>query len=74
MIPPLDKIIDDIVTHLPRYQQSIKCFKDDNYQVIGYARKSRGEKDDATRIRLLKQMCFNLREVLGGQSFRITLL
>ncbi|KAG2201915.1 hypothetical protein INT46_001574 [Mucor plumbeus] len=56
-----DKYID-IVEVLPRHQESIRNLKESGHEVIGYIRKSTGEKDDNIRIRLLKQMCCNLRE------------
>lgn len=47
---------------MPRHQESIRNLKESGHEVIGYIRKSTGEKDDNIRIRLLKQMCCNLRE------------
>ncbi|KAG1526670.1 hypothetical protein G6F47_004365 [Rhizopus delemar] len=44
-----DRIIEDIVDHLPRYQQFIKSLKEEEYLVVGYARKSIGEKNDQVR-------------------------
>ncbi|KAG1053648.1 hypothetical protein G6F43_004285 [Rhizopus delemar] len=41
-----NRIIEDIVDHLPRYQQFIKSLKEEEYLVVGYARKSIGEKND----------------------------
>ncbi|ORE13746.1 hypothetical protein BCV71DRAFT_188603, partial [Rhizopus microsporus] len=37
--------------------------KDESYHVIGYARKSTCEKDDALRVHLLNQMCKNLKDM-----------
>lgn len=36
--------------------------KKEGYNFIGYARKSYGNEDNDTRIRLLKMMCENLKE------------
>ncbi|KAI8968621.1 hypothetical protein BDB01DRAFT_733140, partial [Pilobolus umbonatus] len=36
--------------------------KDENHRIIGYARKSKNEKDDDSRIRLLNQMAQKLEE------------
>ncbi|EIE81328.1 hypothetical protein RO3G_06033 [Rhizopus delemar RA 99-880] len=44
-----NRIIEDIVDHLPRYQQFIKSLKEEEYLVVGYARKSIGEKNDQVR-------------------------
>ncbi|KAI8645482.1 hypothetical protein BD408DRAFT_338589, partial [Parasitella parasitica] len=54
-------VIEDIVSHLPRYQRFIQSLKDEGYHVIGYARKSTCGKDDDSRIRLLNLMCKNLK-------------
>ncbi|KAI9267368.1 hypothetical protein BY458DRAFT_437347, partial [Sporodiniella umbellata] len=36
--------------------------KENGHEIIGYIRKSTGEKDDSIRIRLLNQMSTNLKE------------
>ncbi|KAL0089182.1 hypothetical protein F4703DRAFT_1733487, partial [Phycomyces blakesleeanus] len=36
--------------------------KENGHEIVGYIRKSTGEKDDITRIRLLNQISVNLRE------------
>jgi hypothetical protein len=57
----LDAALEDIVMHLPRYQDNLKKMKEAGYEVIGYARKSKGEKDDMKRIRLLNLMVEKLK-------------
>ncbi|KAI7861276.1 hypothetical protein BDF14DRAFT_1751069 [Spinellus fusiger] len=47
--------------HLPRYQDSLKKMKEAGYEVIRYARKSKGEKDDMKRICLLNLMVEKLK-------------
>lgn len=46
---------------LPRYQENLKKMKEDGYEVVGYTRKSKGEKDDIIRIRLLNLMLEKLK-------------
>ncbi|KAG1037632.1 hypothetical protein G6F43_012821 [Rhizopus delemar] len=57
----IDNVIEEIVSHLPRYQKFIQSLKDEGYHVIGYARKSTCKKDDDSRVRLLNLMCKNLK-------------
>ncbi|KAI9481055.1 MAG: hypothetical protein EXX96DRAFT_522599 [Benjaminiella poitrasii] len=57
----LEHIIENTVSHLPRYQRFIQSLKDEGYHVIGYARKSICEKDDDSRVRLLNLMCKYLK-------------
>ncbi|KAG2233818.1 hypothetical protein INT48_005971, partial [Thamnidium elegans] len=57
----LDNVIEDIVSHLPRYQRFIQSLKDEGYHVIGYVRKCICEKDDDPHVRLLNLMCKNLK-------------
>ncbi|KAG2200750.1 hypothetical protein INT47_002794 [Mucor saturninus] len=52
----LEAALEDIVMLLPIYQENIKKMKEDGYEVVGYTRKSKGEKDDIIRIRLLNLM------------------
>jgi hypothetical protein len=66
----LDGVIEDIAEHLPRYQLLIKSLKEDGYFAVNYARKFINEKDDQTRVRLLDQMCKELKEIACEQSFR----
>ncbi|KAG1048854.1 hypothetical protein G6F43_008787 [Rhizopus delemar] len=47
--------------HVSRYQANLKKMKETGYEVIGYARKSKGEKDDIKRTRLLNLMVENLK-------------
>ncbi|CAO3620038.1 unnamed protein product [Mucor fragilis] len=58
----IESIIKDVVETLPRHQESIRNLKKNGHEVIGYIRKSTGEKDNSTRIRLLNQMSTNLKE------------
>ncbi|ORX49843.1 hypothetical protein DM01DRAFT_1308683, partial [Hesseltinella vesiculosa] len=37
-----DDLVINITSYIPRYQTEIKMFKDDGYEIIGYARKSLG--------------------------------
>ncbi|CAO3699674.1 unnamed protein product [Rhizopus microsporus] len=62
-ISRFDNVIEDTVKHIPRYQRYIQSLKDESYHVIGYARKSTCEKDDALRVHLLNQMCKNLKDM-----------
>lgn len=57
----IDNVIEDIVSHLPRYQCFIQNLKDEGYNVLGYTRMSKGEKDDGLCVRLLNQMCEKLK-------------
>lgn len=41
---------------LPRYQANLDIMKNTGYEIVGYARKSDGEKDDTKRVRLLNLM------------------
>ena len=41
---------------MPRYQGYIENLQKEGYQVVGYARKSVGNEDDDTRMRLLQTM------------------
>ncbi|KAG0985021.1 hypothetical protein G6F57_002874 [Rhizopus arrhizus] len=58
----IESIIKDVVETLPRHQESIRNLKENGHEIIGYIRKSTGEKDDSTRIRLLNQTSANLKE------------
>ncbi|ORE06418.1 hypothetical protein BCV72DRAFT_228294, partial [Rhizopus microsporus var. microsporus] len=53
-----------MVERLPRNQVFIKSLKEKGCFLLGYARKSTSKKDDQTRVRLLDQMCKNLKERL----------
>ncbi|KAI8092442.1 uncharacterized protein B0P05DRAFT_462153, partial [Gilbertella persicaria] len=55
-------IIKDDVETLPRHYESIRNLKENGHEIIGYIRKSTGEKDDNTCIRLLNQMSANIKE------------
>ncbi|KAI9475634.1 MAG: hypothetical protein EXX96DRAFT_506170 [Benjaminiella poitrasii] len=57
----VEAALEDIVVHLPRYQGSLKKTKEAGYEVIGYARKSKGEKDDMKRRCLLNLMVEKLK-------------
>lgn len=55
---------------LPRYQANLKTMKDSGYEIVGYARKSIGEKDDMKRVRLLNLMIEKLKaRSLAGKVF-----
>ncbi|KAG1612699.1 hypothetical protein G6F46_008295 [Rhizopus delemar] len=53
--------LEDIIMLLPRYQANLKTMKDNGYEIVGYARKSIGEKDDMKRVRLLNLMIKKLK-------------
>ncbi|CAO3664519.1 unnamed protein product [Rhizopus stolonifer] len=55
-------IIKDITEYREEYQGYIQKLKKENHNVIGYARKSKGEVDDENRTRLIQLMCDRLRE------------
>ena len=43
------------------YQQYIKSLKEQNFCIIGYARKSNGSEKEEVRVNLLHQMCNRLK-------------
>lgn len=45
--------------YLSKYQDSLRKMKEAGYEIIGYARKSKGEKDDMKRAFLLNLMVEN---------------
>lgn len=54
--------MEDVITNIEKYQLSLKELKKENYKIIGYARKSKNEKNENIRIRLLNQMAQKLEE------------
>ncbi|CAO3643861.1 unnamed protein product [Mucor hiemalis] len=58
----VESIVKAVVETLPWHQESIRNLKENGHENIGYIKKSTGEKDDSTRIRLLNQMSTNLKE------------
>lgn len=57
-----DNLIESIIKYLPEYQRSIKKLIQEGYEIAGSARKSPGDEDEDTRIRLLQEMINNLTE------------
>ncbi|KAI8327372.1 hypothetical protein EDC96DRAFT_453383, partial [Choanephora cucurbitarum] len=51
-----------IVETLPRHQENIENLKHNGHEIVGNLRKSTGEEDDTTRVRLLEQMGSSLVE------------
>ncbi|KAI9269647.1 hypothetical protein EDC94DRAFT_581775 [Helicostylum pulchrum] len=52
----LDDIANGIREDIPKYQQYVNNLKSNGYEVIGYVRKSYGNEDKDTRIRLLQSI------------------
>ncbi|KAI7895915.1 uncharacterized protein EV154DRAFT_494181 [Mucor mucedo] len=63
-----DEYIADIANgireDIPKFQQYVGNLKADGYEVIGYVRKSHGDEDKDTRIRLLQTMMDKMLERL----------
>ncbi|GAA5807048.1 hypothetical protein MFLAVUS_000398 [Mucor flavus] len=57
----VEATLGDIVMYLPKYQDSLRKMKEAGYEIIGYARKSKGEKDDMKRVFLLNLMVEKLK-------------
>ncbi|CAO3681921.1 unnamed protein product [Rhizopus stolonifer] len=57
----VEATLGDIVMYLPKYQDSLRKMKEAGYEIIGYARKSKGEKDDMKRVYLLNLMVEKLK-------------
>ncbi|KAG1150794.1 hypothetical protein G6F37_003320 [Rhizopus arrhizus] len=57
----VEAALEDIVMLLPRYQDSLKKMKENGHEIVGYARKSKSEKDDIKRICLLNLMVEKLK-------------
>jgi hypothetical protein len=57
-----DCLLNSICNYLTNYQQSLKRLQnEEEYEIIGYARKSPTTDDLNTRVRLLQSMTNNLR-------------
>ena len=57
-----DDIAKKVLDYLPHYQLFVKNLKEEKYNIIGYARKSRTNENDESRVRLLQQMTRRLKE------------
>ncbi|KAG0960160.1 hypothetical protein G6F31_010933 [Rhizopus arrhizus] len=55
-------IAKKVLDYLPHYQLFVKNLKEEKYNIIGYARKSRTNENDESRVRLLQQMTRRLKE------------
>ncbi|CAO3626032.1 unnamed protein product [Mucor hiemalis] len=53
----LEDTLKNVVSYFEEYQQHIKSLKKEGYNIIGYARKSKGKETEETRVKLLKLMC-----------------
>lgn len=58
----LEELVRSIVEHMPKYHEFLYKLKDEGYQIVGYARKSRTNENDEDRSRLLTQMLHLLRK------------
>ncbi|KAF7722064.1 hypothetical protein EC973_003746 [Apophysomyces ossiformis] len=58
----IDDIAKKVLDYLPHYQLFVQNLKDEGYNIVGYARKSRKNENDESRIRLLQQMAMRLKE------------
>lgn len=52
--------MEEICEYLPRYKASILNLKKNDYEIIGYVRKSPSDVDPETRLKLLQKMVDNL--------------
>lgn len=57
-----DDIAIKVLNYLPHYQLFVQNLKKESYNIVGYARKSRTNENDESRIRLLQQMTRRLKE------------
>lgn len=55
-------VINNIVSYLSKYHSFINQQKRDGATIIGYVRKSPGNEEEETRLRLLKAMIHNLKD------------
>ncbi|KAG1140683.1 hypothetical protein G6F37_012940 [Rhizopus arrhizus] len=55
-------IAKKVLDYLPHYQLFVQNLKKERYNIVGYARKSRTNENDESRIRLLQQMTRRLKE------------
>ncbi|KAI8388577.1 uncharacterized protein BYT42DRAFT_528538 [Radiomyces spectabilis] len=51
-----------IAEHLPKHQALLHSLKKDGHTIVGYVRKSLTNDKEAKRIKLLQQMCDNLKQ------------
>ncbi|KAI9473520.1 MAG: hypothetical protein EXX96DRAFT_463841, partial [Benjaminiella poitrasii] len=51
-----------VLNYLPHYQLFVQNLKKEEYNIVGYARKSRTNENDESRVRLLQQMARRLKE------------
>ncbi|KAI9484344.1 hypothetical protein BDB00DRAFT_775101 [Zychaea mexicana] len=59
----LDNVAESIAELLPKHQAYIHNLKSNGFTVVGYARKSPGTEDIATRLQLLQKMVGRLFKV-----------
>lgn len=55
-----DSLLEEICSCLPRYKASILNLKKNDYEIIGYVRKSPSDVDPERRLKLLQKMVDNL--------------
>ncbi|KAI9477916.1 MAG: hypothetical protein EXX96DRAFT_229960 [Benjaminiella poitrasii] len=67
-----DNLICSISKYLPNYQKSVKNLIHEGYEIVDYARKSPGDKDENDRIRLLQDMINNLSERSFAQRIYVS--
>ncbi|KAL9543033.1 hypothetical protein PS6_009503 [Mucor atramentarius] len=62
-----------MLNYAERYQEFLKAQKESGMEIVGYARKSPGEKDEANRTKLLQRMIEKLKSrsliSTAGQPF-----
>lgn len=56
MVFLIENLARAITQYLMNYQYSIRALKSENYEIVGYARKSPGNENAQTRTRLLQKM------------------
>lgn len=54
-------VINNMLNYAERYQEFLKAQKESGIEIVGYARKSPGEKDEANRTKLLQRMIEKLK-------------
>ncbi|KAI9489343.1 hypothetical protein BDB00DRAFT_770804, partial [Zychaea mexicana] len=55
-------IVEKITTALQHYQSSIRLMEHEKYEIVGYCRKSPGNKATRDRLRLMQHMVGRLQE------------
>ncbi|KAI8089087.1 uncharacterized protein BX664DRAFT_349497 [Halteromyces radiatus] len=65
-----DCMLTSICAYLSNYQPSLKTLQNDEFEIIGYARKSPTTDNLDTRVRLLESMINNLRSRSFAHSER----